>query len=43
MVGTEQVGIGKQLTNEKVPNEVGERSWWQEYSNKRQILFFIDK
>ena len=25
-MGTEQVGIGKQMTNEKVHNEVGERS-----------------
>ena len=39
-VNTEQVGIGKQMTNEKMHNEVGEKSWRQKYSNKRQILFF---
>ena len=39
-VNTEQVGIGKQMTNEKMHNEVDEKSWRQKYSNKRQILFF---
>ncbi len=42
-MGTEQVGIGKQMTNEKVHDEVGEKSCGKSTQINARFFFSFDK